>query len=278
MMLHGRSSSASPAAAAAAARATSPLLLLLLPLLLAVPASARPARIGAAAYHRVTALRVGCHHHHQHQQQHQQQPQQPQHHRQQQPALPPLLLRRRLRGRREAMGVTLGGMLGGAAVAQVAQVLRPAGAAAFELPGANKTCAYREAPEGLSVCDLIVGGGAEPLDDDIVKCNYEIKLADSGKLVVNARNYLFQLGIGEVVKGWETMIVGDAQLEPMRVGGVRRAVVPAELAYGKLKRGCAGDTCAIPPNSRLELTVELTGIKGITQLSGGASAVPFELS
>jgi len=158
-------------------------------------------------------------------------------------------------------------------------VRRPAGAAAFELPGANNTCAYGEFKAGLAVCDLIVGNGPEPVDDDIVKCNYEIKLADTGKLVVNARNYLFQLGIGEVVKGWETMIVGDGdQLDPMKVGGVRRAVLPAELAFGKLKRGCAGDTCAIPSNSRLEITVELRGIKGMTQLSGGASAVPFELT
>eukprot|EP00465_Bigelowiella_longifila_P005209 CAMPEP_0185276744 /NCGR_PEP_ID=MMETSP1359-20130426/56894_1 /TAXON_ID=552665 /ORGANISM="Bigelowiella longifila, Strain CCMP242" /LENGTH=151 /DNA_ID=CAMNT_0027870541 /DNA_START=201 /DNA_END=656 /DNA_ORIENTATION=- len=150
---------------------------------------------------------------------------------------------------------------------------------AFELPGTNNTCNTLDV-KGMQVCELKQGNGPEPVEDDIVKCNYEMKLVDSNKIVVNARNYLFQLGIGEVIAGWELLILGDqsGKLEAMQVGSVRRAIIPASLAYGDGKRGCNSDGCAIPPNSKLELTVELIGIKGVTQLSGGASAVPFELS
>ncbi|GAB5361993.1 hypothetical protein AAMO2058_000760000 [Amorphochlora amoebiformis] len=149
----------------------------------------------------------------------------------------------------------------------------------FEMSGSDNACEFSDVGSGgMKICDLKGGSGPEPVDDDVVKCNYEIKLADTGKIVVNARNYLFQLGIGEVVPGWEKLILGDQGVEAMRVGGVRRGILPASMAYGSDKRGCLGDTCAIPSNSKLELTVELVGIKGVTKLSGGASATPFELT
>jgi len=128
----------------------------------------------------------------------------------------------------------------------------PAATMAFELPGTNNTCNTLEA-KGMQVCELKQGNGPEPVEDDIVKCNYEIKLVDSNKVVVNARNYLFQLGIGEVIAGWELLILGDpsGKLEAMQVGSVRRAIIPASLAYGDGKRGCNADGCAIPPNSKV---------------------------
>jgi len=182
------------------------------------------------------------------------------------------------RRRTTVAGIPLAGLAGTGGMLAVLGGSRQRQAIAFEMPGSNNTCSMIEVGGGLQVCDLLKGGGPEPVDDDIVKCNYEVKLADTGKIVVNARNYLFQLGIGEVIQGWETMIIGNESLEGMKVGGVRRAVIPASLAYGNLKRGCNTAGCAIPADSKLELTVELIGIKGATQLSGGASAVPFELS
>lgn len=51
--------------------------------------------------------------------------------------------------------------------------------------------------------------------------------------------FSFKLGKGEVIKGWDEGIAG------MQVGGERKLVIPAKLAYGK--QGVEG----IPPNSTL---------------------------
>ena len=51
---------------------------------------------------------------------------------------------------------------------------------------------------------------------------------------------------GYVIPGWDEGVKG------MQVGGVRRLVVPAELAYG-----AAGAGGVIPPNATLVFEIEL---------------------
>jgi FKBP-type peptidyl-prolyl cis-trans isomerase FkpA len=62
--------------------------------------------------------------------------------------------------------------------------------------------------------------------------------------------FRFQLGAGQVIKGWDQGVVG------MQIGGKRRLVIPADLAYGD--RG-AGDV--IPPGATLVFDVDLVGIE-----------------
>jgi len=63
--------------------------------------------------------------------------------------------------------------------------------------------------------------------------------------------FTFTLGEGRVIKGWEVGLVG------VQVGGLRRLVIPPELAYGSRNVGNG----LIPPNSTLVFEVELLGVE-----------------
>lgn len=60
--------------------------------------------------------------------------------------------------------------------------------------------------------------------------------------------FTFTLGGSEVIKGWDSGIPG------MSVGGERRVIVPAKLAYGSKGSG------TIPPNAQLTFDVKLLNI------------------
>jgi FKBP-type peptidyl-prolyl cis-trans isomerase FkpA len=61
--------------------------------------------------------------------------------------------------------------------------------------------------------------------------------------------FTFTLGFGQVIAGWDVGLVG------IKVGGLRRLVVPPSLAYGDVRTG------PIPPNSTLMFEVELVEIR-----------------
>jgi len=62
------------------------------------------------------------------------------------------------------------------------------------------------------------------------------------------------VGRRQVILGWDIGICGDPALgiPPMKIGGDRKLIIPAELAYGE--RG-AGD--AIPPNTDLYFQIDI---------------------
>lgn len=101
--------------------------------------------------------------------------------------------------------------------------------------------------------DLTVGDGTEAVRGDMVAVHYTGWLIDGTKFDSSKdrdRPFTFQLGVGQVIKGWDQGVRG------MRVGGVRKLTIPPELAYGP--RGAGGGV--IPPNSTLIFEIELLGV------------------
>jgi len=110
-------------------------------------------------------------------------------------------------------------------------------------------------PSGLQYQDLHVGSGPRPLLHQNIKVAYVGRFLDGHKFDSNP-GMDFNLGKGEVVKGWDWGIGGNAKegIEPMRVGGKRKLIVPPQLGYGDKPMS------TIPPNSTLVFEVELLKI------------------
>ena len=105
---------------------------------------------------------------------------------------------------------------------------------------------------GLEVTDLSVGTGAEATKGKLVSVHY-VGTLENGTKFDSSRDrgtpFEFTLGAGEVIKGWDQGFAG------MKVGGKRKLVIPADLAYGNRAIG------NIPANSTLVFEVELLGVK-----------------
>ena len=86
------------------------------------------------------------------------------------------------------------------------------------------------APKKLAVRDLIVGTGAVAKKGDRIAIHYVGANHRTGEEFESSWSrevlFPFQLGVGEVLKGW------DRGLPGLRVGGRRELVVPPHLAYG----------------------------------------------
>lgn len=111
-------------------------------------------------------------------------------------------------------------------------------------------------PSGLQYEDTVVGSG------DVAQAGQRVSVHYTGWLYQNGEQggkfdsskdrgqpFVFPLGAGHVIKGWDEGVQG------MAVGGTRRLVIPPELGYGA--RGAGG---VIPPNATLLFDVELLAV------------------
>ncbi|TGL88730.1 FKBP-type peptidyl-prolyl cis-trans isomerase [Leptospira congkakensis] len=109
----------------------------------------------------------------------------------------------------------------------------------------------QSAERDFQIIDLVVGKGEEAFSGSYVTVHYVGKLTNGTKFDSSRdrnRPFEFNLGAGEVVKGWDKGVKG------MRVGGKRKLIIPPELGYGSKTVG------NIPANSTLIFEVELLKI------------------
>ena len=106
---------------------------------------------------------------------------------------------------------------------------------------------------GLKYIDEKVGTGAEAKKGDNVSVHYTGTLKDGKKFdssVDRGKPFSFPLGAKRVIKGWDEGVAG------MKVGGKRKLIIPADLAYG-----ADGYPPVIPPNAELHFDIELLNVK-----------------
>lgn len=110
---------------------------------------------------------------------------------------------------------------------------------------------------GLQFEDITIGSGDEAQAGQHVTVHYTgwLQNADgsAGRKFDSSKDrndpFEFPLGAGHVIKGWDEGVQG------MKVGGVRKLIIPSSLGYGA--RGAGG---VIPPNATLIFEVELLGV------------------
>lgn len=106
---------------------------------------------------------------------------------------------------------------------------------------------------GLHVEDLEEGAGQAAERGNTILVHYTGWLPD-GTRFDSSRDadnpFGLEIGAGHVIAGWDEGIPG------MRVGGVRRLVIPPSLAYGN-----AGAGGVIPPGATLVFEVELLEVR-----------------
>lgn len=106
--------------------------------------------------------------------------------------------------------------------------------------------------------DLVVGTGAEAVAGSVITVNYTGWLYDPSKTdskgvqfdsSVGGDPFTFTLGAASVIQGWDEGLVG------MKVGGIRRLVIPPALGYGSSR------VSAIPANATMVFDIELLSLE-----------------
>jgi FKBP-type peptidyl-prolyl cis-trans isomerase FkpA len=123
----------------------------------------------------------------------------------------------------------------------------------------------------FSQIDLRAGSGAAAVAGNTLSVYYTGWLYDPGRPDnkglqfdgnVGAETPLtFTLGIGRVIQGWDEGLVN------LRVGGLRRLIIPPALTYGGVRRG------PIPANATLVFDVELVAIVTPETATTGSSVI-----
>jgi FKBP-type peptidyl-prolyl cis-trans isomerase FkpA len=110
----------------------------------------------------------------------------------------------------------------------------------------------------FTLVDLRLGDGTEASSGKALTVNYTGWLYDPTKPDLKGLQFdtsansefpfTFTLGTQAVIEGWDKGLVG------MKVGGIRKLVIPASLGYGGTRNQ------SIPPNATLVFEIELLDV------------------
>ncbi|GAA2712815.1 MULTISPECIES: FKBP-type peptidyl-prolyl cis-trans isomerase [Streptomyces] len=111
-----------------------------------------------------------------------------------------------------------------------------------------------DVPADLEITEIWEGDGAVAKAGDFVKVHYVGVAWSTGEEFDaswnRGRPLEFKLGAGQVIEGWDKGIQG------MKVGGRRKLVIPAHLAYGDRGAGAG----VIAPGETLIFVCDLMGV------------------
>lgn len=104
----------------------------------------------------------------------------------------------------------------------------------------------------LQIIDIVEGSGVVVPEGATITAHYTGALVADGTIFQSSHDFgqPATFGLHQVIGGWTQGVPG------MKIGGTRRLIIPAALAYGS-RRAAAN----IPPNSDLVFDIELVAIK-----------------
>ena len=108
-----------------------------------------------------------------------------------------------------------------------------------------------ESVSELEIIDIEVGTGEEVQPGATITAHYTGALVKNGIIFQSSFDFgkPISFGLGQVIAGWTQGVPG------MKVGGTRRLVIPAEMAYGS-----SSPAKNIPANSDLVFDIDLVAI------------------
>lgn len=112
-----------------------------------------------------------------------------------------------------------------------------------------------DAVKELEAIDVEVGSGEEAKPGATITAHYTGALAKNGIIFQSSHDFgkAITFGLDQVIAGWTHGVPG------MKVGGTRRLIIPAELAYG-----ATSPAKNIPANSDLVFDIDLVAISHIS--------------
>lgn len=103
----------------------------------------------------------------------------------------------------------------------------------------------------LQITDIEIGTGETVNPGATITAHYTGALCKNGVIFQSSHDFgnAITFGLDQVIKGWTDGVPG------MKVGGMRRLIIPSEQAYGSVRAAAN-----IPPNSDLVFDIELVAI------------------
>ena len=104
----------------------------------------------------------------------------------------------------------------------------------------------------LEIIDIEVGSGEEVPAGSKITAHYTGALVQNGVIFQSSMDFgdPVTFGLNQVIQGWTVGVPG------MKVGGTRRLIIPAEMAYG-----ASSPAKNIPAHSDLVFDIDLVAIK-----------------